>query len=216
MTNQPKAFGQSLIGMIQKLKMINIIAENIANAKSIGYQRQIPESANFESVLSDLGDKKSFRDDTPGALQKTGHMFDLAIEGNAYFLVEGKNGVEPTKNGSFRLNEKGNLCNSDGQEVVVIEKTDKPLSLAKDYDITIRQNGEILIGTERYGRLAMRIMDNKPVKVHQGYLEGSNVNLMNEMVTLAMTYRAFESSEKMLSMELSADKELIEKYGKNV
>ena len=216
MTNQPRAFGQSLLGMIQRLKMINIIAGNIANAKSVGYQRQIPESATFESVLSNVGEKTPLRDDTHGPIQKTDQMFDLAIEGNAYFLVEGKDGVVPTRNGKFRLNEKGNLSDQDGQEVVVVEKTDKPISLAKDYDISINQNGEITVGTERYGRLAMRIMDNKPVKVHQGYLEGSNVNLMNEMVGLAMTYRAFESTEKMLSMELSADKELIEKYGRNV
>ena len=216
MTNQPKAFGQSLLGMIQRLKMINIIADNIANAKSIGYQRKIPESATFESVLSSAGEKTPVRDDTHGPIQKTDQMFDLAIEGNAYFLVEGKDGVVPTRNGTFRLNEKGNLSNQDGQEVVVVEKTDKLISLAKNYDVSINHNGEIFVGTERYGRLAMRIMDNKPVKVHQGYLEGSNVNIMNEMVALSMTYRSFESTEKMLGMELSADKELIEKYGRNV
>ncbi len=216
MNSQPKAFGHAIAGIMQKLKMISVITENIVHAKSIGYQRQLPESVTFESVLSNLGDKSTIRDSAQGQLQKTGSIFDLAIEGNAYFLIEGKEGITTTRNGRFRLNERGDLSTEDGEEVIVVEKTDKPISLAKDYEIKINQNGEIFVGTERYGRLAMKIMDNKPIKVHQGYLEGSNVNLMNEMVSLAMTYRAFESNEKMLSMELSADKELVEKYGRNV
>ncbi len=212
MYNKSNPFGQTVTGMMNKLKMIQVISNNIANANSVGYQRQMPESISFDTVLNET----ALRDTTPGQLQKTGNMFDLAIEGNAYFLVESKDGPIPTKDGRFRLNEKGNLATQDGAEVVVIEKTDKPISLAKEEDITINHNGEILIGKERYGRIAMQVLDSKPVKVHQAHLEASNVNLMNEMITLAMTFRSFEASEKMLGLEASADRDLIEKYGRNV
>ncbi|OGI18484.1 MAG: hypothetical protein A3B68_06995 [Candidatus Melainabacteria bacterium RIFCSPHIGHO2_02_FULL_34_12] len=212
MTNQPNTYGPAVAGMLHKLKMIQAISNNISNINSIGYKRQIPESISFESVLSET----ALKDDTSGALTRTGNKFDLALEGNAYFLIESENGPVPTKDGRFRLNEKGKLCTPDGKELVVVEKTDKPISLARETDININQKGEIFIGTERYGRIAIKVMDNNPVRVHQSYLEGSNVSLMNEMISLAMAFRSFEASEKMLGLESSADRDLIEKYGRNV
>lgn len=215
MNNQSPLFGPTIKGMLHKLKMLQAITSNISHTNSIGYQRQIPESIDFKSVLSQTS-SEAMRDTSQGQLQKTGSKLDLAIEGNAYFLTETKDGITPTRNGRFRLNEKGNLSTLDGDEVVVIEKTEKDISLAKNSDIKVQPNGEIYVGTEKYGRIAMRILDNKPVVLHQGFIEGSNVNLMNEMISLTMTYRAFEASEKALSMEASVDKELIEKYGRNV
>lgn len=212
MTNQPNSYGPAVSGMLHKLKMIQAISNNISNVNSIGYKRQIPESISFQSVLSET----ALKDDTAGTLMKTGNQFDLALEGNAYFLVDSENGPVPTKDGRFKLNEKGKLSTPDGKELVVIEKTDKPINLARETDIQVNQKGEIFVGTERYGRIAIKVMDNKPVRVHQSYLEGSNVNLMNEMISLAMAFRSFEASEKMLGLESSADRDLIEKYGRNV
>ena len=212
MYNKTNPFGQTVAGMLNKLKMIQVISNNVANAASVGYQRQIPEAISFDSVLNET----AMRDKTPGQLTKTDNKFDLAIEGNAYFLVESKDGPVPTKDGRFRLNEKGELCTHDGKEVIVIEKTDKPLSLAKEENITVNSNGEIFVEKERYGRIAMQVLDKKPIKVHQSYLETSNVNIMAEMVSLAMAFRSFEASEKMLGLEASADRDLIEKYGRNV
>ena len=213
MYNESKAMNMTAVGMLQKLKMIQAISSNISNTNTIGYQRQIPESISFGSVLNETAFMK---DTSQGQLKKTGNKFDVAIEGNAYFLIETKDGIATSKNGNFHLNEKGLLVDSAGNEIVVIEKSDKPLSFAKNYDIKINQQGEISIGAERYGRLALQIQDNKPVRVHQGFVEGSNVNLIDEMVSLQMTFRAFEASEKALGMEASVDRDLIEKYGRNV
>ena len=212
MNNQNNIAGRTVEGMLHKLKMIQAITSNIENANTIGYQRQIPESVSFGDALNEA----AMKDQTQGQLKKTNNIFDLAIEGNAMFLVESKDGPVPTRNGKFHLNDKGVLVTGEGNEVVVVEKTDKQLSLSKTTDIKIDQNGEISVDGERYGRIAMKIMDNKPVRVHQGSVEGSNVNLMNEMVLLQMVFRNFEASEKLLGMEASVDKDLIEKYGRNV
>lgn len=215
MNSQSRSFGPIISGMLHKLKIIQAIATNIANAKSFGYQRQIPEAINFQSVLANAQEEIS-RDTSQGELRKTSNLFDFALEGNAYFLIEGKDGVVPARNGRFHLNENGDLVTEDGKEVVIVEKTSKPVSLAKSFNVTVNQNGEIFVGNERYGRIALRIMDNRPVKVKQGFIEGSNVNLMTEMVSLATAFRAFEASEKALGMIAASDRELIEKYGRNV
>ena len=212
MNYQPHAFGHTITGMLHKLKMIQVIANNISNANVIGYQREIPESLSFKSILSET----AMKDITQGQLTRTNNEFDLAIEGNAYFLVESKSGPVPTRNGRFELNQAGKLVTQDGKELVVIEKTDKDINLAKHFGIQINQNGEIFVGTERYGRIAVQVMDNKPVEIRQGFIEASNVNLMNEMISLSMAFRAFEASEKVLGMENSVDRDLIEKYGRNV
>ena len=212
MFNQPNTYNTTVKGMLNKLKMMQAVANNIANVGTTGFKREIPESVSFKSVLSET----TMRDKSQGSLTKTGNTFDIAIEGNAYFLVDSKDGLIPTKNGKLRLNEKGVLSTFDGGELVVVEKTDKPINLAEHYDISINENGEIFVGKERYGRIAMQVEDNKPVKVRQGFLEGSNANLLNEMVALSMVFRSLEASEKTLGLEASVDKELIEKYGRNV
>ena len=212
MSTEPNTYGPTVSGMLHKMKMIQAIADNISNINSTAYQRKIPESINFKSVLNDT----VIRDHTQGQLKRTNNKLDLAIEGNANFLLESKEGLIPTRDGRFHLNEKGQLVNHEGKEVVVVEKTDKDISLAKSFDININHRGEIFIGTERYGRIAVRVNDKNPVRIHQGFTEGSNVSIMNEMISLAMTFRAFEASEKMLGMESSVDRDLIEKYGRNV
>ena len=209
---QSNTYSQTVNGMLNKIKIIKSVANNIANAGTSGYKREIPESTNFKSVLNEV----TLKDSSQGPLKKTDNQLDIAIEGNAYILVESKDGPISTRNGKLSFNDKGSLVTQDGQEVIIVEKTDKPISLSKQYDIRINESGEIFAGGEKYGRIAMKIMDNKPVRLHQGFLEGSNVNLMSEMVALSLTFRSFEASEKALGMETSVDKDLIEKYGRNV
>ena len=209
---QSNTYSQTVNGMLNKLKLIKSVANNIANAGTSGYKRDIPESTNFKSVLNEV----TLKDSSQGPLKKTGNQLDIAIEGNAYILVESKDGPIPTRNGKLSFNDKGLLVTQDGQEVIIVEKTDKPINLSKQSNISINENGEVFAGGERYGRIAMKIMDNKPVRLHQGFIEGSNVNLMSEMVALSLTFRSFEASEKALGMETSVDKDLIEKYGRNV
>ena len=209
---RPNTYSQTVNGMLNKLKMLNVVTDNIANIGTSGYKREIPETVNFKSVMNEV----ALRDGSQGPLKRTGNQLDIAIEGNAFILVESKDGPIPTRNGKLGFNDKGSLVIPDGHEVIIVEKTDKPISLTKQYDIRINENGEIFAGGERYGRIAMKIMDNKPVKLHQVFIEGSNVNLMSEMVALLLTFRSFEASEKALGMEASVDKELVEKYGRNV
>ena len=212
MTSQANTYSQTVNGMLNKLKMIKAVANNIANAGTSGYKREIPESINFKSVLDDI----TLKDSSQGPIKRTGNPLDIAIEGNAFILVESGNGPIPVRNGKLNFNDKGLLVTHEGQEVIIVEKTDKPINLAQQYDIHINESGEIFANGERYGRIAMKIMDNKPVRLHQGFVEGSNVSLMTEMVAMSLTFRSFEASEKALGMEASVDKELVEKYGRNV
>ena len=212
MNFRPNTFDTTLKGMLHKLKMIEVISKNISNVSTAAYKRQLPEALSFSEILNET----ALRDNSQGAMKKTNSIFDLAIEGNASFLIETPNGLVETRNGNFKLNNKGEIVTHEGDVLVILDKIDKEVSLSDTNDISINQSGEIYVNGSRYGRIALRILDNKPVRIHQGFVEGSNVDLAQEMTALTMTFRSFEASEKTLGMEASIDKELIEKYGTNV
>lgn len=216
MTYTPQNAGQTIKGLYTKLGMLKVISDNLANATTVGYKRRIPESLTFGSILKEANPTPA-KDVRTGEFKKTHKMLDLAVEGNAGILVDTKNGLEHTRGGRLSFNNNGDLVTQEGHKVVIVEKTDKPIELAKEPNIKINKNGEIFVGTTRYGRIAVKVFDNKkPVRLHQGYIEGSNVNLSDEMISFSMLNRSLEASEKMLGMEASVDRDLIEKYGRNV
>lgn len=211
MTYSPNTYSRTIDGMFKKLEMFEAITKNIANANSIAYKRRIPESVSFKSVLGDVA-----RDNSQGQLKQTGKTLDFAIEGDAFFMVESEDSITTTRNGRFELSKEGDLVTLEGNKVVIVEKPEHPLNLRDYTNIQIDDEGVISIDGERYGRIALSMQNNKPVKIHQGYIETSNVNIINEMSSLTMVFRSIEASEKLLGMEASADRDLIEKYGRNV
>lgn len=54
---------------------------------------------------------------TEGAAQRTDNALDLKIEGEGFFIVTDGNGKKFTRDGSFRLDEAGNLVTSSGMKV---------------------------------------------------------------------------------------------------
>lgn len=200
-----------LQSLLQKFAMMKESTSNVANVNTFGYKRRIPESHSFNSILAE-----ALKDPTQGSIRKTNRAFDIAIEGNAEFLIDTAKGLSHTRNGRFLLNNKGELVTQEGHKIVIVDKTDKNINLALEDDIKISEDGEIKVNDEFFGRIALRKNDDKPVKIHQGHIEGSNVDLIQEMFSLQQIYRAFDITEKFLGMEAGVDKELIEKYGRNV
>lgn len=205
-------YSRTVTGLISKLKIFQALSENIANANTVGYKKQIPGTQNFQDVLQNI----VVKDESQGSLQRTGKAFDLAIEGNAFFKVDTGHGLTTTRNGRFNLNKDGEIISQEGHKLIIVEKIDKAINLALEKEITIDKQGVIHADGEKYGRIALELQDNNPVKIHQGFIEGSNVNLVTEMSVLTMAFRSLEASEKLLGMEASVDRDLIEKYGRNV
>ena len=54
---------------------------------------------------------------TQGAAQRTDNPFDLMIEDDGFFVVQDASGIKFTRDGSFRVDEQGNLINSQGMRV---------------------------------------------------------------------------------------------------
>ncbi|MBT3235226.1 MAG: flagellar hook protein FlgE [Bdellovibrionales bacterium] len=109
---------------------MGIIGDNIANAGTAGFKAS---RAQFQDVLStslkgiEGGDQfgagtrlahiKSTM--TQGNISRTESMTDIAMNGNGFFQVKGKEeGLFFTRDGSFQFNKDGHLINGDGLQVM--------------------------------------------------------------------------------------------------
>ncbi len=156
-----------------------------------------------------------------GETQPTQREYDVAIQGDGFFEVQSPDGTKSyTRDGGFRLNSDRTLVNASGQQVMTDSGT--PLTLVSGQgDLVVNQDGTVFQGTTSLGTLAIKkFADNhqliptaggaflagamtaetveKP-QILQGYLEGSNVAPMREMVDLVLISRAYEANQKIIS-----------------
>ena len=183
-------------GMVAQQTNIDTIANNLSNVNTQGYKTQANEfktllyqtlqtrttSANGEqkptSAQVGLGVRNSaistiFRQ---GPLMGTDNTTDFAIDGKGFFAVRGADGnTYYTRNGNFKfaLATNGNmLATSDG--LPVMSSAGQPMNEA---------------------------VNNGLEKSHviQSYLEGSNVQVVDEMVNMIVAQRAYELNSKAIT-----------------
>ncbi|RRD26754.1 flagellar hook protein FlgE [Brucellaceae bacterium VT-16-1752] len=109
-------------GMNAQANRLSAVADNIANASTIGYKRAetqfsslvLPSSGgqyNSGSVLTSV----RYGISDQGGIRSTSSTTDLAIDGNGYYLVQGADGATYlTRAGSFVPDKDGNLVNTAG------------------------------------------------------------------------------------------------------
>jgi flagellar hook protein FlgE len=107
---------------------ISVIGDNIANASTIGFKA---ERAEFSDMLGGQlasqrlgGGVRLAGTDTlfnQGAITQTGQPLDMAISGNGFFTVagthDGQNGQFYTRDGSFHMDNKGYVVDSNGMRL---------------------------------------------------------------------------------------------------
>lgn len=179
-----------------------------------------------------------------GALRETGNQLDFAIQGDAYFAVRGPDGnVLITRNGSFMLDGSGRLVTSAGYPVLgrtdngvgEIYVPDGTLEAGKDGSLKGAATGtgeEIrgfyLVGGpegngtgqgwQKIGDTLFRapVLPGEPAgySVFQGFLEGSNVNPLEEMVTMITAMRSYEAAQKVIQATDGTLEKLINEVGR--
>ncbi|TXI19806.1 MAG: flagellar basal-body rod protein FlgF [Nitrosomonas sp.] len=165
-------------------------------------------------------------DFTPGPLQTTGRDLDVAIKGPGWITVQLDNGEEAyTRNGSLQISPNGILLTQNG---LVVKGETGFITIPPDTRITIGVDGTVssvpinpqpnTVAT--VGRIKLvnppedslvkgadglfRLKDGSQapidarVRLIDGTLEGSNVNVVNEMVSMIALARQFDMQMKML------------------
>ena len=173
-------------------------------------------------------------DFNPGPIQATNRDLDVAIQGKGWLTVQRADGSEGfTRNGSLKVSENGLLQTASGLTVVgdggpISIPPDVAISIAKDGTVSSVSNGTLPGPSNAIGRLKLvnppeedlvRSEDglfvtksgnaevDATVNVVSGALEGSNVNVVDAMVTMISLARQFETQMKLLqSAENNANK----------
>jgi len=231
----------ALSSQIALEKRLNTIADNVANASTIGFRAT---GVKFEDVVSGLGDNSlsfvstgdTYISDTNGPLRETGNPFDFAIKGNAWFGIETPGGTVMTRDGRFTLTENGELVSIEGYPV--LDAGGAPIQLdprngppRAGADGSLRQ-GDNLVGALglfnfdpglnfiRFGNSGIvpasepePVVDRLDAGVAQGFLEESNVNPVLEITRLIMVQRAFENGAAMIRNTESSFDEAIKTLG---
>ncbi|MBM4053990.1 MAG: flagellar basal-body rod protein FlgF [Planctomycetes bacterium] len=190
--------------------------KNIAVFESFvaGSKTQKEESA--EGTGSTLG--KVATDFAQGEMQYTGNDLDLAIKGDGFFEVQTKAGIAYTRSGQFMLSRDRTVVTPEGWPLmsnggpIQIPLNTKTFTFQTDGSISIdgKSVGKINVtnfenpdALKSIGGSAYVTSDNvKPsnepgsFEIGQGYLERSNVNVIDEMVNMIANMRNFQSGNQ--------------------
>lgn len=153
-----------------------------------------------------------------GELKETHNPLDLAISGKGFFEVSTPSGMRYTRDGSFKLNREGTLVTAEGFEVMGLNG--KITGLKGDIGVNdfgeITQDGRIhdkislvqpkkdenlkKTGSNLYKYDAEIKEDERKIEgtVIQGFIEGSNVNAVGEMVKMMEVFRSYESAQRVI------------------
>lgn len=201
--------------MHSSIQRIGIIQTNLENVNTVGYKAINPDSVLFSDMLKDM-----FRDDEQGSLISTKRPLDLALSGeDAYFLIEGMNGVERTRDGQFHINPEGKIVNHEGKELVILDKQDPDLKINSGQNVEINNEGQIRVDDVLLGRIAVDYENKQPgyrAYISQGKLEVSNVDIQENLMKIVQVKRHVDTLQGVMVMGLAADKSIVETYGKNV
>lgn len=239
-------------GMIAQQANIDTIAHNLANVNTTGFKKSrvnfqdllyetirpsgtetsagttIPEGIQIGHGVRPSAISKVF---TPGALVQTGNALDIAIEGDGFFQVDLPDGTTAyTRDGSFRVNETGQILSADGYPLspAITVPTDAELvSVGSDGTVSAKlpatqtpQNLGIiqLVRFANPSGLDARLGRNLLLEtqasgtpttgqpgidglgtIAQGFLENSNVQVVEEILQMIIAQRAYEASSKVIT-----------------
>jgi flagellar basal-body rod protein FlgG len=164
-----------------------------------------------------------------GNMMTTQNPLDLAIAGGGFFQIAQPDGtIAYTRDGGFKLSNTGQLVTSSGallQPAITVPQNAAALSVGRDGTVSVELTGggNQVIGQIQVARfinpsglqsLGQNLMKETPASgpaqvlvpgqggagsVIQGSLEASNVNVVEEMVNMIETQRAYEINSKAIS-----------------
>ncbi|MEM6617588.1 MAG: flagellar hook-basal body complex protein [Pseudomonadota bacterium] len=218
----------TLTRQVGLLREMSSVAQNIANMSTTGYRR---EGVIFSEFIRDLGpDDPSLSmaagrvrepDMSVGAMSLTGAEFDLAIDGEGFFLIATPEGERLTRAGSFTRDAAGSLVTPDGYALLdaggapVFAPPDA-LRIAIAPDGTLSADGIPLTqiglwqpidpsqmiragGAQFVAEGGINPVDGGVIR--QGYLESSNVNPVTEVTRMIEVQRAYELGQSLLERD---------------
>lgn len=212
-------------GMTTQIHLLKIHTDNIAFADIPGYQKKAPVITSFTQFMGKRGISKATNTEI-GRIHKTDRPLDLALASKGYFQVKLQDGqVKLTRDGRFRLDEKGNLLSIIGEPV--LSKQGVPIRLAHVpadlKEIKIHPDGWIEAlnpetgKIEKMAQVGVASEDGTfadEVHIRQGFSESSNVFLHEEYVGIVPAKRNFQANRQVFLIQNQLLSKLIQDLGR--
>jgi len=166
---------------------------------------------------------ENYIDYSQGSLVITDNPFDLALEDSGFFEIATENGIRYTRNGSFTRNGMGDLVTLQGHKV--LDENKQPINLEEAADFSVSASGRVYTNGKEVARLSIVDFANKRTElgregynlyysktgaepeqavntpVKQGFLETSNVSVIDSMVEMIRFQRNYEANQKSVQSE---------------
>ena len=212
--------------MAASMRELERIANNLANANTVGYRKTRFFTEVLNEQIDPEGSPRSTRslqqwnDQSTAELQRTDNPLDIAIDGEGFFVVSDPDTGETsyTRAGQFVIDNDNTFRTINGR---LVEGTNGPIDVPQDATtIDIRKNGEVLADGQLVGAIRVVQFENpdsliqyqeasflageqfpeemEEPQIVQGHLEMSNVNAVNAMVELVEHSRLYEMQTKAL------------------
>jgi flagellar basal-body rod protein FlgF len=171
-----------------------------------------------------------------GALRKTDSPLDVAIDGPGFFRVQTPAGERYARDGRFRTDDTGRLVTQGGSPVlddgggeITLTPEQGPVTISPDGIVSqgalrIAKLGVVTFANlstlEKTGDNLMQNTSNQPAtpvdnpRLHQGMLEGSNVNPILEITKMIEVSRAYEQMSQMLESQNTLSSQAVQQLGK--
>jgi flagellar basal-body rod protein FlgF len=196
----------SAAGASARLRQLEVVANNLANANTIGYKRdhtvfsamveaqirsgESPAAGANALAFVDLGDVSI--DTQAGTISATGAPLDVAIQGEGYFEILGPEGPRYTRAGSFVVGPNRTLVTKQGMPVAgdggPLEVGDRPVSIVSSGEI-VDDQGQTL------GRLKLVDVDPRGLVKEGANLFRAHPDAdVRELDTIALAERSIEGS----------------------
>jgi flagellar basal-body rod protein FlgG len=188
-------------------------------------QSQIPSGLQLGTGARPVATERIY---VQGNLQQTGNGLDLAINGNGFFQIQQPDGtLAYTRDGSFQINSEGTVVTANGdvlQPQITIPAGSLSMTIAKDGTVSSTDSagaatvlGQIQLTSFINPAGLQAIGDNLSLEttasgtantanaaangmgsIQQGFVETSNVNVVEELITMITAQRAYEINSKAI------------------
>ena len=208
-------------------RQLDIVAHNLANLNTPAFKGEqmlfaeyITEPARGEQIsfVQDIGLARNL---TEGPMTSTGNPLDIAISGNAYFVVETPLGDRYTRHGRLQLDADRQITTSQGYPI--LSNSNQPIAIPEGRnDLSIAADGTISDETGPLGRIGLvqfadeqllrrnanalyntnqQPEDATDSKIKQGMLEESNVQPILELTRLIELQRQYQQNQRFITSE---------------
>lgn len=187
-------------------------------------------SADAAPIIGKLGlgveTNENYTEFTQGSFRSTNSNTDFAFGGKGFFSVMTPYGERYTRDGNFLIGKEGILETKEGYPVLgedgyirvaddrfkvnedgVIYAADTNEEIGRfkvvrfDNERYLKKVGQNLFNTNEIAGEAHIAEGSERPRFLQGYVETSNVNVVNEMVRMIEVNRAYEANQKSITSE---------------